>query len=139
MVRPKLLRRETVNRCLVILLTRFQLRRRKVRVIWRIWKVLRLQAETGPVLVNGATLTLICPVEKITAIKLHTRFRRQHFHESSRGRLVKRSDQLQLFSLPVEHPVMIVTFTKLQLFVVVLDPSSDRSRLVKIERSAGNR
>ena len=33
---------------------------------------------------------------------------------------------------------MIVTFTKLQLFVVVLDPSSDRSRLVEIERSAGN-
>ena len=94
MVRPKLLRRETVNGCLGILLTRFEFRRRKVRVIWRIWKVLRLQAETGPVLVNGATLAFVRPVEKITAIKLHARFRRQDFHESSRGRLVKRSHQL---------------------------------------------
>ena len=56
----------------------------------------------------------------------------------SRGRLVNRSDQLQVFSLAVEHPVMIVTSTKLQLLVVIPDPSSDRGRLVEIERCAGD-
>src|SRR5690349_14964758 len=126
MVRPKLLRRETVSRSRPILLTRFQLCRRKVRVIWRIWEVLRLQAETGPMLVNGATLAFVRRIQKITAIKLQARFSSQDFHEYARGRLVNRSDQLQVFSLPVEHPVMIVTSTKLQLLVVIPDPSSDR-------------
>src|SRR5437016_13582646 len=104
--RPKLLRRETVSRCRRILLTGFQLCRRKVRVIWRIWKVLCLQAETGPMLVNGTTLAFVRRVQKITAIKLQTRLGRHDVHEYSRGRLIKRSDQLQVFSLPVEHPVM---------------------------------
>src|SRR4029077_9561759 len=80
---PKLLRRETVSRCRRILLTWFQLCRRKVRVIWRIRKVLRLQAETGPMLVNGAILAFVRPVQKITAIKLQARFRREDFHEYS--------------------------------------------------------
>jgi len=44
----KLLRRETVSRRRRILLTWFQLCRRKVRVIWRIWKVLRFHAKAGP-------------------------------------------------------------------------------------------
>src|ERR1700739_1116136 len=120
MVRPKLLCRETVNRCLGILLTRFQLRSRKVRVVWRIWKVLRLQADTGPVLVGGAALAYVCAIEKITAIKLQARFGFYASHEPSRGWFVERRDQLQVFSLTIEHPVMIVTLSKLQLFVVVL-------------------
>src|SRR6516164_608934 len=33
---------------------------------------------------------------------------------------------------------MIVTFTKLQLLVVIPDPSSDRGRLAEIERWAGD-
>src|SRR5262249_15951527 len=41
-------------------------------------------------------------------------------------------------SLPVKHPVMIVTSTKLQLLVVIPDPSPDRGRLVEIERRAGD-
>src|SRR5258708_32706510 len=90
-------------------------------------------------LVSDATLADVRAVEKITAIKLQARFGRQNFHESSRRRLVKRSDQLQVFSLAVEHPVMIVPLSKLQLVVVVLDPSSDRSRFVEIERRASNR
>src|SRR5258707_9120502 len=107
-------------------------------MVRRIRKVLRLQTKAGPVLVNGATLAFVRPVEKITAIKLQAWLGRQDFHESSRRRLVKRSDQLQVFSLAVEHPVMIVPLSKLQLFVVVLDPSSDRSRFVEIERGASN-
>src|SRR5258708_4372928 len=89
-------------------------------------------------LVSDATLADVRAVEKITAIKLQARFGRQNFHESSRGRLVNRSDQLQVFSLAIEHPVMIVALSKLQLFVVVLDPSTDRSRFVEIERGASN-
>ncbi len=107
-------------------------------MVRRIWKVLRLEAETGPVLVNGATLAFVRTVEKITAIKLQARFGRQDFHESSGRRLVNRSDRFQVFSLAVEHPVMIVPLSKLQLFVVGLDPSSDRSRFVEIKRSARN-
>src|ERR1700738_3371027 len=33
---------------------------------------------------------------------------------------------------------MIVTLSKLHLFIFTREPSSDRSRLVEIERSAGN-
>ena len=65
-----LLCRETVSRCRRILLTWFQLRRRKVRVVWGIGKVLGLQAETGPMLVNDAALAFVRTVEKIAAIKL---------------------------------------------------------------------
>src|SRR5262249_55566187 len=136
MVGGKLLRRETVSRRRRILFTGFQLCRRKVRVIWRIWKVLCLEAETGPMLVNGATLAFVRRVQKITAIKLQARLGRHDFHEYSRGRLIKRSDQLQVSSLSVEHPVMIVTSTKLQLLVLIPDPSSDRGRLGEIERCA---
>src|ERR1700737_2760669 len=132
----KLLCRKTISRCLRIFLTRFELCCGKVRVVWRIWKVLRLQADTGPVLVGGAALAYVCAIEKITAIKLQARFGCQDFHEPSRGWLVERGDQLQVFSLTIEHPVMIVTLSKLQLFVVVLDSSPDRSRFVEIERSA---
>jgi len=37
--------------------------------------------------------------------------------------------------LPVEHPIMVVPFCKLQL-VVVVHPSADQTRFVEIERSA---
>src|SRR4029077_5516841 len=89
-------------------------------------------------LVNGATLTLVRPVEKITAVKLQARFGSQDFHESSRGSLVNRGDQLQVFSLAIEHPVMIVTGSELHLFILTREPNTDRSRLVEIERSARN-
>jgi len=39
-------------------------------VVWGIGKVLGLQAETGPVLVNDAALAFVRTVEKIAAIKL---------------------------------------------------------------------
>ena len=68
--RPKLLRRETVSRCRRILLTWFQLRRWKARVVWGIGKVLRLQAETSPMLVDNAALAFVRTVEKVAAIKL---------------------------------------------------------------------
>src|SRR6516164_7115130 len=79
--RPKLLRRETVSRCRRILFTGFQLCRRKVRVIWRIWKVLRLQAETGSMLVDDAAFAFVRPIQKIAAIKLQTRLGRHDVHE----------------------------------------------------------
>ena len=90
--RPKLLRRETVSGCRRIFLTRFQLCRRKVRMIRGIRKVLCLQTKTGPMLVNDATLAFVRTVKKVTAIELQARFGRQNFHEYSRGRLVSRSD-----------------------------------------------
>src|SRR6516225_2511319 len=90
--RPKLLRRETVSRCRRILLTGFELCGRKVRVIWRIWKVLRLQAETGSMLVDNATFAFVRPIQKITAIKLQARLGRHDFHQYARSRLVNRSD-----------------------------------------------
>jgi hypothetical protein len=48
-------------------------------VIWRIWKVLGLQAETGAVLVNGATLAFVRPIQTITAIELQARLGRHDF------------------------------------------------------------
>ena len=89
---PKLLRRETVSRRRRILLTWFQLCRRKVRVVWRIWKVLRLQAETGSMLVDNATFAFVRPIQKITAIKLQARLGRHDVHDYSCGRLINRSD-----------------------------------------------
>jgi hypothetical protein len=71
--------------------------------------------------------------------KIASRVGCQYFHESARGGLVKGSHQFQFFALGVEHPVMIVTLSKLQLFVIILDPSTDRSRFVEIEWGAGNR
>jgi hypothetical protein len=128
-VNSKLLRRETVSGRRRIFLTRFQLCRRKVRMIRGIRKVLCLQTKTGPMLVNDATLAFVCPIEKITTIKLQARLGCHDVHDYARGRLVNRSNQLQVFPLPVEHPVMIVPPTKLQLLVVIPDPSSDRGRL----------
>src|ERR1700724_4931801 len=91
----KLLCRKTISRCLRIFLTRFELCGGKVRVVGRIWKVLRLQADTGPVLVGGAALAYVCAIEKITAIKLQARFGYQNFHDPRRGWLVDSVDQLQ--------------------------------------------
>jgi len=90
--RPKLLRRETVSRRRRILLTGFQLCRRKVRVIWRIWKVLRLQAKTGSMLVDNAAFAFVRPIQKIAAIKLQTRLGRHDVHEYARRRFINRSD-----------------------------------------------
>src|SRR6516164_3252549 len=100
--------------------------------------MLRLEAQSGPGSVNRAALTLPGLPKEIAAIKLHPGLSRQDLHESAGGRLINRGHEFQVFSLAIEHPVLIVASAKIQLLIVVPDAGSDLHRLLEIERSAGH-
>src|SRR3989475_1459727 len=76
-------RRELEGRCLMISLAGLELGRRKFRLIGRIRKVLRLEAEGGPAAVNLAALSVHGAVEEVPGVELDPRLRGQDLHHAA--------------------------------------------------------
>src|SRR5215469_8111502 len=90
-------------------LARLQLGRRKLRVVGRVRKVLRLQAECIAAIVNFTACADNAPVEKVARIELDSRLIGEHFQHASCRRLVGFGRQLYLLASAVEHPILVVS------------------------------
>ena len=114
----------------------FDLGRREFRLIGRIGKVLRLEAEGGPAAVNLATLPVDCAIEEVPGVELHPGLRGQDLHHAAGFRLRDARRKRQAVSGAVDYKVVIVALSEFQLLVVRIDARTDRCRLAKVERGA---
>src|SRR5829696_2746016 len=101
--------------------------------------MLRLQAEAVAEGVYLAALAFETPVEKVAGVELDAGLRRVDVHDAP-GCLLGHADRLpQRACLPVQHEVVIVTLSELDLLVVRRDSGADGHRLPEIERATRNR
>src|SRR5579863_1341235 len=102
--------------------------------------MLRLEAEASAMRIRLAALPLCRSVQKVSAVKLYTRFRCKHFENASARRLKNFGGELQpTLCILLEHPVVVVTLPEFQLLVILIDARTDRRGLRKIKRRAPNR
>src|ERR1700680_3356237 len=102
--------------------------------------MLRLQTQRGPARIHRAAFSFDRPVQKIPGVKLNAGLGRPDLHHTTVRWLLYPSRETDLLRAnPIDHPVVVVSFAKLQLLVVMLDPRPDRRRLAEIEWSARNR
>ena len=97
--------------------------------------MLRLQAECGAAAVGFAPLAVNAAVQEIGRIELQPRLSREHLEHASRFRIGDSSRQTEAGARAVQDVVMVIPFTKLDLFVVRINPRPDQGRFSEIERS----
>src|SRR5271163_1049979 len=114
-------------------LSRFQFGRRKARVVGRIRKMLRLQAEGKSPLVDPAFLAGDRSVEKVSGVKLQSRFGRRHSQDPPGSRLVHLGRLGQLSCRMIENEVVVIAMAEAQLRIVRIDPLSYGMRRSKIK------
>lgn len=111
-----------------------QQRRRKLRMIWRIRKVLRLQAKTLVPCIVDTVPPCISPVERVTRVKLDSWFRRDDSQQASACRIVYLCGQLELVILAIQNEILVITACELELLVA---SSIRRPTLVASRKSGG--
>src|SRR5213082_946052 len=109
----------------VILLASSQHRGRERPMVGRIGKVLRLQTKSVALLIDFAVLSGERAVEKISCVELNSWLSRPDFHRASRSTFIDHSSLAQSSYPAIQHKVVIITFAKLQLLIVVIDALSD--------------
>src|SRR6266849_8855063 len=107
-------------------LARLKNRRRKIRMIGRVWKMLRLQAQSVTQFVDVSLFPRDGSIQEIATVKLHARLRGEYFQHTPAAGLMDAGGQRQAVVLPVDHPVVIVPASYHQLLIVVIDTSADR-------------
>src|SRR5580700_5126193 len=119
----------------LVTLTRLQFRGRKIRMLWRIGKVLGFQAKASPDAVRLPALAFHCPIQKVAAVELNPWFGCLHLKQPPTGRFVDlcRNRQAAVCSI-LEDPVGVATFTELKWLIVFADLSADGHRFSEIER-----
>src|SRR5487761_2747348 len=80
-----LLRQEFVDDGVVIDFTGLEHHGRKIRMVRRIWIVLRLHHDGPAIGIHLAVFALDRAVQKVAAVKLQPRLRGPHFHHPPRG------------------------------------------------------
>ena len=76
------------NSCLLEHIPRFEDRRWKLWMVWRIRKVLRLEAKAGTLLINNAAFAFDRAIKEIARIKLNSRLRSQNVESATALRLI---------------------------------------------------
>src|ERR1700688_104313 len=86
----------------------------KIRMIRRIWKVLRLQAHRKTGFVDFASLARRGAAQKVAGVDLDSRLSGPSFHATaSRGFIKNRRQTRFRFHAGIEYPVVIVAVAKL--------------------------
>ena len=120
----------------MISLAGFEIGRREFRLIGRIRKVLRLEAEGGAAAVNLAALSVHGAVEEVPGVELHPGLRGQDLHHAAGFRFRDARRERQAVAGAVEHKVVIVALPEFDLLVVRIDTRPDLRRLAEVERGA---
>jgi len=107
-------------------------------MIWGIWKMLGLHAKSVAPVISLTTFADNAAVQKISRVKLHSRFGSEDFHAASACFVPNTSDGSELPGRFIEDPVMIKTFGVLNLLVATFYVCSDGRGLSKIKWSACN-
>src|SRR5262249_51167330 len=128
--RDLLHRRESVHGCRLVPATGPQFSGRETRLIGGVWKMLRLHAERGAPRVSPA-FTLKFSVEEIASVELKTRLRRKNLHYTTRFRVGHFGGAFQtgvgiIGTGAIQHPVVVVSTSEDQLFILLFDPLSNR-------------
>ena len=97
-------------------------------MVGRVWKVLRLQAKAVTQFVDVPLFSSDRSIQKIAGIKLHARLGGEYFQHTSAAGFMDACSQGQALVLPVDHPVVIVSASHHQLFVISIDAIADRSQ-----------
>ncbi len=101
--------------------------------------MLGFQAESGPKAVYFCCFRLDCTIEKISRVELNSGLGGQHLQHAAAQWLFDASRQLEPVAGPAQHPIVVIAFAELQLFIVVADARADGRGLAKIERRAVDR
>src|SRR5262249_10400113 len=97
---------EPIDRLATVPVAGIENRAREVRLIRRIWEVLRLETEGGAEGIDRAALANVArrlAFEEIARVELNAGFRGPHFHHPARARLVDPRSETQLVPSLVEH------------------------------------
>src|SRR5215469_6511695 len=120
-------------------LARLQLGRRKRRVIGRVRKVLRLQAECIAMVVNLTAGAGNASVEEVASIELDSRLIGEYFQHAPCRRLVGFGRQLYFLASALEHPILVVSVSQFQLLVVGINARPNDGRFEEVEWRASHR
>src|SRR6476661_6607514 len=82
-------------------LARLKNRRRKIRMIGRVWKMLCLQAKAVALFVDVSLFPGDGSIQEIATVKLHARLRGKYFQHAPAGRFMDAGGQRQALVLPV--------------------------------------
>ena len=96
--------------------------------------MLRLQTKPAATLIGYSAFALDGSVEKIAAIKLDSRLIGENAQHAPRVWVVHLRRLRQSSSFGVEHPVMIVPSTEMELLIVRVDAAPDSCRFSEVER-----
>src|SRR4051795_3750180 len=129
------LRRESMDRRLLVLLARPQHRRGETRLVRRIGEVLGLQTEAVVLDVDLAALAGDRGVEQIAVVELDARLGGVDFHHPSTGRVIHPGHRAQLADVAVAHEVVVVT----GIAVDAAETLADRVWRGEVERCLSHR
>ena len=101
--------------------------------------MLRLQTQSRMLSVRHATFSLGRAIQKIPGIKLNSRLISQDLQHTSRRRLENLRRLGQFAARLIQHPVVVVPVSQLDLLVVRVDARTDRGRLREVKWRPGHR
>src|SRR5580704_2781898 len=103
-------------------------------MIWRIRKVLRFKAQRVTEVINLSAFSGF-PVQKISSVELNSGLGGKYFERTPGCRLFYFCGKQEMVSrLPVQYPVVVVTFAEFQLLVILVDSRANSVRLSEIKR-----
>ena len=98
--------------------------------------MLGFKAQAITLLVNGVEFSRHLSVEEVAGIELSSRLCGEHLHIPAADRIVQRCSQDQGTWFLVENPTVVITYSRLYLRVIVVNPLSYDFRCCEIKWSA---
>src|SRR5215470_18734875 len=108
-------------------------------MIWRIGKMLRLQAKSRALSVTDASFATRRAIQEISGVELHTGFRGPHLqHAASRGFYNTRSQRDRIAWFLPQDKIVVVAAAQLNLLVICIDARANRGWFAEIKRRSGD-
>ncbi len=101
--------------------------------------MLRLQAESGVLVIDVTVFAMQRSIQKIAGIELHPGLGRLHGQHPPAGWFDHPRSLLQHAHLSVEDVIMVISPSQAHLLIIVVDPRSDGGRFVEVQRRSRHR
>src|SRR5262249_17520722 len=101
--------------------------------------MLRFHAEAVAELVHPAALPFYRAIQEVARVKLQSRLRGKDFQHASRAWLCYAGHQSELAYGLIEYPVVIVSFAKFELLIILIDARPYSGGCAEIKRCAIHR
>src|SRR6267378_6470338 len=98
--------------------------------------MLRFHAESVSRFVYPTALACNCSAKMISSVKLHSRFGGQHFQHPPGSWLINARHQTEFTRRFIDDKILVVAAAELELFIVLIDASSDGRGFSEIEGRA---